>query len=177
MPPPSSVRGPGPSLAAGGILLGGPSWRPPSRGLFLFWSRKAARSSRRWLPLLYPAATINQKLGQTSCIHDFPAKLSFLQKTAPFTAYFESKMIRSTHSKSRNHAKTHDYPLIHSDRFILLLFFNWKNQHRHDKPRKHLRDLTCKKRDFFQHFRVFSPFEIEAFIKNSYVEVYSSRCM
>ena len=90
MPPPSSVRGPGPSLAAGGILLGGPSWRPPSRGLFLFWSRKAARSSRRWLPLLYPAATINKKLGQTSCIHDFPAKLSFLQKTAPFTAHFES---------------------------------------------------------------------------------------
>ena len=31
------------------------------------------------------------KTGANSCIHDFPAKLSFLQKTAPFTAYFESK--------------------------------------------------------------------------------------
>ena len=157
MPPPSSVRGPGPSLAAGGILLGGPSWRPPSRGLFLFWSRKAARSSRRWLPLLYPAATINQKLGQTAASMTFPRNFLSFRKPLLLPLILNQKMIRSTHSKSRNHAKTHDYPLIHSDRFILLLFFNWKNQHRHDKPRKHLRDLTCKNvifSNFFECFRL-----------------------
>ena len=100
------------------------------------------------------------------------------KKTAPFTAYFESKKWSETLRPSVE---------IMQKRMIIrwftrialfyYFFFNWKNQHRHDKPRKHLRDLTCKKRDFFQDFRVFSPFEIEAFIKNSYVEVYSSRCM
>jgi len=59
------------------------------------------------------------------------------------------KVIRNTQIKSWNHAKTHDYPLIHSDRFILLLFFNWKNHHRHDKPRK-LLELSQAKQ-FFQH--------------------------
>ena len=108
--------------AAGGILLGGPSWRPPSRGLFLFWSRKAARSSRRWLPLLYPAATINQKLGQTAASMIFPRNFLSFRKPLLLPLILNQKMIRSTHSKSRNHAKTHDYPLIHSDRFILLLF-------------------------------------------------------
>ena len=92
-----------------------------------------------------------------------------------YRLFWTKKVIGSALIKSWNRAKTHNYPLIHSDRIILLLFFNWKNQHRHDEPRNHLRDLASKKRDFFNILGCFRLLKLKRLSKSKCFRI-SSAC-
>ena len=101
-------------------LVGG----PPPGGFFSFGvgRRRDPRGGGYRCYTLPLQSTKNW--GKPAASMTFPRNFLSFRKPLLLPLILNQKMIRSTQSKSRNHAKTHDYPLIHSDRFILLLFFN-----------------------------------------------------